>query len=209
MFVPPAQAMHWANGMIQPGALGDASARGAIGARTGVHGRSRMTLYSCSCLDPANQQWSIAFGGPFDGCGTRSLHPRLWIVVTPGQTSEQLVAGDEALGSLLYETMRVSPQHSPMPMIRGCYHRRPDAANRLSYLDLLIGNGTEAQRKYFEMAMFLPLAVMLLRSNDWHTRRADRELAERICAEWCHDAQIVALCNDYLEMIERDDRDDL
>lgn len=148
------------------------------------------------------------YGGPYDGAAFRSHCPRVWVATAPYGSREQLLQGDELFGAFLYDLMRLPQPISSLGVIRGCYHRRGPKPGRWDYLDLWNGVGTSAQRSYLDLALFLPAASMLLRSNDWQTRRPDAAFAQRVLEAWQHDPGVASLCTDYLAMLLLDDLND-
>jgi len=145
------------------------------------------------------------YGGPYDGAEFRSHLPRIWVAAAPQGCREQLLPGDEQFGAFLYDCMRLARPISPLGVIRGCYHRTGPQRDRWDYLDLWNGAGTSAQRMYLDLALFLPVASMLLRSNDWQTRRPDAAFAQRVLEQWHHDPGVTVLCTNYLAMMLLDD----
>lgn len=149
-----------------------------------------------------------AYGGPYDGAALRSHFPRIWVATAPSVRREQLLHGDERFGAFLYDLMRLPQPVSSLAVVRGCYHRTGPRPGRWDYLDLWTGVGTNAQRSYLDLALFLPAASMLLRSNDWQTRRPDAAFAQRVLERWQHDPGVTALCTHYLAMLLLDDLND-
>lgn len=147
------------------------------------------------------------YGGPYDGAVFQSHHSRVWVAAERSSRLEKLLPGDEHFGAFLYDLMRLPQPISPLGAIRGCYHRTGPRRGRWDYLDLLNGEGTGA-RRYLDLALFLPAASMLLRSNDWQTRRPDSAFAQRVLEGWHHDPSVAALCTRYLAMLLLDELGD-
>ena len=150
----------------------------------------------------------LAIGGPADG---QRLLPadcrRHWVVHLPESACESLVVGDHELGRVIYDVLRARPHWSLLAVVRGCYERRNPQQRRLRYLDLFVPPGTRAQRRLLDIGQFLPLYVMLVRFDDWATRRPDRALAGRVLrtAEETGDEDLYDLAVLYLSCLVLED----
>ena len=147
-------------------------------------------------------------GGPFCGEILPEHHQRHWVVRLPGAQRESLLSGDNALGETLYRTQWEEPSRFVLTLVRGVYYRPRDARRSRVYLDLFVGTGSYAQRRYFDLADFMMLHWGLTRANDWLTRRPSAESATRVMLSWRQAPDVVRRVQEYPDWLIIDELDD-